>query len=118
MEASSALMSLGFFGLLRNLRPAKRAGPDLDGLFVQLGCDRCFGNDGVIRPWYAAPNFSTAFPKLRCSLRFGNDGVSRQNGAQHHSLKTGAARIELAQIRADFVFWRISEALFAARLNN
>ena len=34
---------------------------------------------------------------------------------QHHSLKTGAARIELAQIRADFIFRRISEALFAAR---
>ena len=34
---------------------------------------------------------------------------------QRHSLKTGAARIELAQIRADFVFGRISEALFASR---
>ena len=35
---------------------------------------------------------------------------------QHHSLKMGAVRIELAQIRADFVFGRISEALFASRL--
>ena len=35
---------------------------------------------------------------------------------QHHSLKMGAARIELAQIRAAFLFRRISEALFAARL--
>ena len=35
---------------------------------------------------------------------------------QRHSLKTGAAWIELAQIRADFVFRRISEALFATRL--
>ena len=34
---------------------------------------------------------------------------------QHHSLKTGAARIELAQIRADIVSRRISEALFATR---
>ena len=34
---------------------------------------------------------------------------------QHHSLKTETARIELAQIRADFVFGRISEALFASR---
>ena len=41
----------GFFGLLRNLRPAKRAGPDLDELFVQLGCNRCFGIDGVICLW-------------------------------------------------------------------
>ena len=49
MEASSALMSLGFFGLLRNLRPATRTGPDLGELFFQLGCSRCFGNGGVIR---------------------------------------------------------------------
>ena len=52
MEASSHLPSLGFFGLLRNLRPAKRAGPDLDGLFDKLGCKCCFGNDGVIRAAY------------------------------------------------------------------
>jgi hypothetical protein len=36
-------------------------------------------------------------------------------GAKRHSLKTGTARIELAQIRAAFRFRRISEALFAAR---
>ena len=34
---------------------------------------------------------------------------------QRHSLKTETARMELAQIRAVFVFRRISEALFAAR---
>ena len=50
MEASSHLTALGFFGLLRNLRPAMRAGPDLDGLFAKLGCKCRFGNDGAIRP--------------------------------------------------------------------
>ena len=35
---------------------------------------------------------------------------------QHHSLKTENAWMELAPIQADFVFRRISEALFAARL--
>ena len=39
--ASSALMSPGFFGLLRNLRPAKQAGPDFGRLFTKLGCNRC-----------------------------------------------------------------------------
>ena len=34
---------------------------------------------------------------------------------QHPSVKMEAARIELAQIQADFLFRRISEALFAAR---
>ena len=48
MEASSHLPFPGFFGLLRNLRPAKRAGPDFDRLFSKLGCKCCFGNDGVI----------------------------------------------------------------------
>ena len=57
MEASSHLPSPGFFGLLRNLRSAKRTGPDFGGLFVQLGCDRCFESGAVLRPWYAAPNF-------------------------------------------------------------
>ena len=52
MEASSHLPSLGFFGLLRNLRPATRTGPDLDGSYIKLVCDRCFDNDGVIRATY------------------------------------------------------------------
>jgi hypothetical protein len=39
--ASSALMSSGFFGLLRNLRSAMRTSPDLDELFGQLDCNRC-----------------------------------------------------------------------------
>jgi hypothetical protein len=54
-------------------------------------------------------------PNLDATPRFGNDGVSRQMVRQHHSLKTGAARIELAPIRANFVFRRIPDALFAAR---
>ena len=40
------------------------------------------------------------------------------NGAKRHSLKTETARIELAQIRVDSVFRRISEALFATRPYN
>ena len=48
---------LGFFGLLRNLRPAKRADPDLDELFVQLGCNRCFDNDGTADLGATATNF-------------------------------------------------------------
>ena len=46
------LSSSGFFGLLRNLRPAKRAGPDFGLLFAKLGCHSCSGNNGVIRRWY------------------------------------------------------------------
>ena len=78
MEASSHLPFPGFFELLRNLRSAMRTGPDLDGLFVKLGCKCRFGNDGVIRPWCAAPNFGAKQTKHGCSHRFGNDGVSRQ----------------------------------------
>ena len=51
MEASSYLPSLGFFGLLRNLRPATRTGPDLGGLFAKRGCNSCFENNGAAQPW-------------------------------------------------------------------
>ena len=108
-------MSSGFFGLLRNLRPAMRAGPDFDVLFAKLGCSRCFENDGASYRGMTAPNFDTKQTKLRCTPRFGNDGVSRQMVRQHHSLKTETARMELAPIRAVFVFRRIFEALFASR---
>ena len=37
------LPSPGFFGLLRNLRPAKRAGPDLGRLFIKFGWSRYSG---------------------------------------------------------------------------
>ena len=48
------LPPLGFFRLLRNLRPAMRAGPDLGGLYIKLGCKCYFGNDVVIQPWYGS----------------------------------------------------------------
>ena len=62
-------MSSGFYGLLRNLRSAMRTGPDFGRLFSKLGCNHCFGNDGVIRRWHGCA-------KLGCSRRFGNDGVA------------------------------------------
>ena len=55
--ASSALMSLGFFGLLRNLRSAARTGPDLDGLFTKLGCSRCFEYNSASDRGATATNF-------------------------------------------------------------
>ena len=63
----------------------------------------------------AVPDFDAKQTKLGCNPRFGNDGVAVKMALQRHSLKTGAARIELAQIRAAPVFRRISEAFFAAR---
>ena len=66
----------GFFGLLRNLRPAKRAGPDFGGLFSQLGCKCRFGNDGASAYGVTATNFGAKHTELRCSPRFGNDGVA------------------------------------------
>ena len=63
MEASSHLPSPGFFGLLRNLRSAKRTGPDFEELFVQLGCNHCFENGGVIRRWYSSARFRRSVPK-------------------------------------------------------
>ena len=57
MEASSHLTALGFFGLLRNLRPAKRAGPDLDGSYIKLGCNRCFGYDSAFDHGVTVPDF-------------------------------------------------------------
>ena len=55
-----------------------RAGPDFDGLFVNLGCARCFEKDGASDHGTTVPDFDAKQTKLGCNPRFGNDGVSRQ----------------------------------------
>ena len=70
MEASSHLLSSGFFGLLRNLRSAKRAGPDFGRLSAKLVCN-CYGAYTTSdlaslghRTWPSGPPFAESLPRV------------------------------------------------------